>query len=84
MTRLNYNTGKYCCCGSCMDAVEVGHASPSRMVSVMLADATFRFTCLDGRAEEIAGKAGQVPKFRRSSICRRTSASKHSEQSLWN
>jgi hypothetical protein len=28
---------------------------------VMLADATFRFTRLDGRAEEITGKAGQVP-----------------------
>ena len=30
---------------------------------VMLADATIRFTCLDGRAEEITGKAGQVPSF---------------------
>ena len=34
------------------------------MVGVMLADATIRFTYLDGRAEEITGKAGQVPMFR--------------------
>ena len=48
---------------SCTDAVRSRSRIAVSYGRVMLADATFRFTCLDGRAEEMTGKAGQVPSF---------------------